>query len=84
MSEGASQITCEEFQRRLCELTLPSECASLSPAGLRAIHPRSSRGAGMWKSALSISKVCGKDGKKQFDRFSHPFHGPAFPSLLRL
>src|ERR1019366_2776570 len=36
----------------------------------------------MWKSALSISKVCGKGGKTA-SSFSHAFHGPAFPRLLR-
>jgi len=50
----------------LKEVTLPSECVSLSAVVLREIDPRGRRGVGMWKSALSISKVCGKGGKNSF------------------
>jgi len=55
-------------------LTLPSECVSLSGPGFEDIQfiLVIVVAVGMWESASSISKVCGKGGK-QHHRF------PSFP-----
>jgi light-regulated signal transduction histidine kinase (bacteriophytochrome) len=52
-------------------LTLPSECVSFNRLVVRMI-PVVVVAVGMWESALSISRVCGKGGK-QCHRF------PGFP-----
>jgi len=55
-------------------MTLPSECVSLSGPGFEDIQfiLVIVVAVGMWESASSISKVCGKGGK-QHHRF------PSFP-----
>jgi hypothetical protein len=54
-------------------LTLPSECVSLNQLGVRIrFIPGVVVAVGMWESASSISKVCGKGGKQHY-RF------PGFP-----
>jgi hypothetical protein len=55
-------------------LTLPPECVSLNRPGFEDIKPILVVvvAVGMWESALSISKVCGKGGKQHY-RF------PGFP-----
>jgi hypothetical protein len=49
-------------------LTLPSECIALNRPGFEEIIHLvvAVEAAGVWKSASSISKVCGKSAKKQF------------------
>ena len=61
-----ARFTGRNFPYEYLRMTLPSECVSLSAVVLREIDPRGRRGVGMWKSALSISKVCGKGGKNSF------------------
>ena len=62
-------------------MTLPSECVSLNGPGFEDQYSSSSVvvAVGMWESASSISKVCGKGGK-QHSSFSglstdRHFHG---------